>query len=36
MSSSDDDDDNDDTNDEYGDEDLLLEFQKLIRKHMKL
>jgi hypothetical protein len=26
----------DDTNDEYDDQELLLEFQKLISKHMKL
>jgi hypothetical protein len=32
----DDDDDDDDTDDEYDYEDLLLEFKKLISKHMKL
>jgi hypothetical protein len=34
--SSDDDNDDDDIDDEYNDQDLLLEFQKLIRKHIKL
>jgi hypothetical protein len=36
TSSSDDDDDDDDTDDEYDYEELLLEFKKLISKHMKL
>jgi hypothetical protein len=36
MSSSDDDDDDDDTDDEYDYEELLLEFKKLISKHIKL
>jgi hypothetical protein len=36
MLSSDDDDGDDDTNDEYDYEELLLEFKKLISKHMKL
>jgi hypothetical protein len=37
MSSSDDDnDDDDDIDDEYDNQELLLEFQKLISKHMKL
>jgi hypothetical protein len=36
MSSSDVDDDDDDTDDEYDYQELLLEFQKLISKHMKL
>jgi hypothetical protein len=36
MSSSDDDNDNDDTKDEYDDQELLLEFQKLISKHIKM
>jgi hypothetical protein len=36
TSSSDDDDDDDDTDDKYNFEELLLEFKKLISKHMKL
>jgi hypothetical protein len=36
TSSSDDDNDDDDTDDEYDYEELLLEFKKLISKHMKL
>jgi hypothetical protein len=36
MLSSDDDDDDNDTDDEYDYEELLLEFKKLISKHMKL
>jgi hypothetical protein len=36
MSSSDDDDDDDDIDDEYDYTELLLEFKKLISKHMKL
>jgi hypothetical protein len=36
TSSSDDDNDDDDTEDEYDDQELLLEFQKLISKYMKL
>jgi hypothetical protein len=36
MSSSNDDNDDDDTEDEYDDQGLLLEFQKLIIKHMEL
>jgi hypothetical protein len=36
MSSFDDGNDDDDTDDEYDDRELLLEFQKLISKHMKL
>jgi hypothetical protein len=36
TSSSDINDDNDGTDDEYNDQELLLEFQKLINKHMKL
>jgi hypothetical protein len=36
MVSSDDNNDDDDTDDEYDDQKLLLEFQKLISKHMEL
>jgi hypothetical protein len=36
TNSSDDDDDDNDTDDEYDYEELLLEFKKLISKHMKL
>jgi hypothetical protein len=36
SSSNDDDDDDDDTDDKYDYEELLLEFKKLISKHMKL
>jgi hypothetical protein len=36
MSSSDIDDDDDNTDDKYDDQELLLEFQKLISKHIKL
>jgi hypothetical protein len=36
TSSSDVNDDDDDTDDKYDDQELLLEFQKLISKHMKL
>jgi hypothetical protein len=36
LSSDDDNDDDDDTEDEYNDQELLLEFQNLISKHMKL
>jgi hypothetical protein len=36
TSSSDDDDDDNDTGDEYNYEELLLEFKKIISKHIKM